>query len=42
MHAGAIACGLSDGFGDGEGVAPGRDRIKAMPDLRGVDRDMDV
>ena len=42
MHAGAIARGMVNGFGDLERIASGLGGIEAVPDLRGVDGDMDV
>ena len=42
MHAGAIARGLVNGFGDREGIVSGLGGIEAVPDLREVDGDMDV
>jgi hypothetical protein len=42
MHTAAIARGPVNGFGDRERVALGLGGIEAVPDLRGVDGDMDV
>lgn len=42
MHAGAIARGPVNGFAYRERIALGLGGIEAVPDLRGVDGDMDV